>query len=71
MSWWFDSTWNKDGQLCLSHVGGFNVHSLWHRLRGAGFFSVVHLPYGKFSPQFVDCDNPGHAGTSLYMEAVK
>lgn len=71
MGWWFDPRENKDGLVHLSHVGGFNWYSMRDLLVRSGFRDVHRCKYGDCHPDFEGCDNPGHEGTSLYVEAVK
>lgn len=71
MGWWFNPTMDKDGNVCMNHVYGFNWHSMKNLLERSGFGNVVRMKYGLQSPDFSGCDNPGHQNTSLYVETVK
>jgi len=71
MEWWFDPSLDNDGNLCLNHVTGFNYKKLAKALFEAEFRDVQKLEFQIRKEEFCACDNPGHAKTSLYVEAVK
>jgi ubiquinone/menaquinone biosynthesis C-methylase UbiE len=71
MKWWFDPSLDKEGNLCLNHVTGFNYKKLAGKLMGVGFRDVQQLEFQVRREIFCACDNPGHANTSIYVEAVK
>jgi len=71
MRWWFDPTQDSKGEPYLSHVGGFNWNSLLECVTAAGFREITRMRYGKHSSVFEGCDNPGHASTSVHLEAIK
>jgi len=71
MGWWFNPTLDKDGNVCMNHVFGFNWYSMADLLRRVGFRGIQRMGFGLHYQDFDGCDNPGHAGTSLYVEAVK
>jgi predicted SAM-dependent methyltransferase len=71
MRWWFDPTQDGQGQLYLNHVCGFNTDLLIELLKEAGFTDITEKAYNIYSGVFDGCDNPDHAGTSLFLEAHK
>jgi len=71
MEWWFDPSLDKDGHLCFNHVTGFNYKKLAVELLKARFRDVQRLDFQIRREEFCACDNPGHAKTSLYVEAIK
>lgn len=71
MGWWFNPTRDKDGKVELNHVHGFNYWSMADLLRRSGFRGIQQMRYGGYYQDFEGCDHPGHAPTSLYVEAVK
>lgn len=71
MGWWFNPTLDKDGNVCMNHVHGFNWYSMRDLLKRAGFGFITRASYGMRYHVFDGCDNPGHENTSLYVEAVK
>jgi SAM-dependent methyltransferase len=71
MRWWFNPTQDSKGEPYLSHVGGFNWNSLLVCVTAASFRKITRMQYGKHSSVFEGCDNPGHASTSVYLEAIK
>lgn len=71
MGWWFNPTVTSSGRIDLNHVYGFNWFSLRHQLEISGFRDIERSQYNKGRSIFLDCDNPGHEPTSLYVEAIK
>jgi SAM-dependent methyltransferase len=71
MNWWFDPVVDREGNVRLNHVGGFNWPLLNKLVGEAGFRNIQRSQFGKYKSVFEGCDNPGHEPTSLYLEAEK